>query len=207
MTTPSQDLRKCRRCLKLKPRSEFYLHSRARRLSAITAFGRKREMHCAHCKACDIKQTRAYYRKNRDRVLALDKKTKVQRWNRIKETVFLAYGGFRCACCGETEKLFLSLDHIANDGAEFRRNNLGDRRRAGYATYAWLYRNGFPEGIQVLCMNCQHGKRMNKGICPHQVRRNDYPQAGVGSSDPKRGAPQEGEDIASTAMKVAAVIN
>jgi hypothetical protein len=59
----------------------------------------------------------------------------------------------------------------------------------------------------VLCMNCNHGKRMNHGICPHQVTSNDYPSTGVGSSDPKRTAPLAGEDIVSSATKVAAVIH
>jgi hypothetical protein len=118
----------------------------------------------------------------------------------------MAYGGFRCACCGETEKTFLTLDHIGNDGASWRKRILGGRLRAGYATYAWIYKNGFPEGFQVLCMNCNFGKRMNGGICPHQVTANDYSRE-VGSSDPKRGAPQVGEDIVSSATKVAAVIN
>ena len=39
---------------------------------------------------------------------------------------------------------------------------------SGYMTYKWLRKNGFPPGFQVLCMNCQHGKRMCRGICPHQ---------------------------------------
>jgi hypothetical protein len=30
-----------------------------------------------------------------------------------------------------------------------------------------LRRNNYPEGFQILCMNCQFGKRMNNGVCPH----------------------------------------
>lgn len=40
---------------------------------------------------------------------------------RIKQKVFDHYGE-RCACCGETERLFLTLDHVNNDGAEHRRS-------------------------------------------------------------------------------------
>jgi hypothetical protein len=32
-----------------------------------------------------------------------------------------------------------------------------------------IIKTGFPDGYQVLCMNCNWGKRMNKGICPHKV--------------------------------------
>jgi hypothetical protein len=32
---------------------------------------------------------------------------------------------------------------------------------------------GYPQGYQVLCMNCQVGRRDNGGVCPHQSRRMD----------------------------------
>ncbi len=91
----------------------------------------------------------------------------------VRDETYRAYGGYRCNCCGETERAFLSIDHVNNDGAEHR-------RQAGISTgeqlHRWLKRNGFPEGFQILCMNCQWGKRNNKGVCPHQVRCNDYPE-------------------------------
>lgn len=108
---------------------------------------------------------------------------------RVKDAVFGAYGGYRCACCGETERQFLTLDHMSNDGAKMRRENFGSRTYAGYRTYAWLLKHSFPKGYQVLCMNCNHGKRMNKGVCPHQTRSNDYPSMGVEPSGSKRSAP------------------
>jgi hypothetical protein len=77
-----------------------------------------------------------------------------------------AYGG-QCRCCGETELSFLSIDHI-NGGGRSHRKSLG--LTAGQSFYFWLKENGFPKDeFQVLCMNCQWGKRMH-GICPHQVK-------------------------------------
>jgi hypothetical protein len=35
-----------------------------------------------------------------------------------REAVYAAYGGYKCNCCGESEPMFLSIDHIDNDGAE-----------------------------------------------------------------------------------------
>ena len=93
----------------------------------------------------------------------------------VREKVFAAYGGYKCVCCGETEPTFLTLDHIDNDGGEFRKKELGNRTMAGYHTYRWLMQNKFPKTVQVMCMNCQHGKLMNNGICPHQETCNDYP--------------------------------
>lgn len=95
-----------------------------------------------------------------------------RRWA-VRDEVYRAYGGYKCACCGETEKAFLSIDHINNDGASHKREcNL----TTGEQLYRWLKRHGFPDGFQVLCMNCQWGKRNNNGVCPHQVRCNDHPE-------------------------------
>jgi hypothetical protein len=83
-----------------------------------------------------------------------------------KDAVFAAYGGYRCACCSEGERLFLSIDHINNDGNIER--NSGAYSGSGSGFYQWLRKQGFPAGYQVLCMNCQVGKHKNGGVCPHQ---------------------------------------
>lgn len=96
---------------------------------------------------------------------------KTRRLNAIlKNEIFMAYGGWVCKCCGETEKSFLSIDHINNDGAKMRREGV---HGVSNQFYRWLKKNGYPDGFQVLCMNCQWGKHINKGVCPHQARCND----------------------------------
>lgn len=175
MTIPSQDLRKCSKCKKDKPLSEYYI--------------RKNGSLLAECKECTKKRTHIYYTKNRQEACRKYNAYMKEKRARIKEAVFAAYGGYKCACCGETERLFLTIDHINNDGAAHRRKIVGKRTGAGYPTYKWLLDNHFPKGYQVLCMNCNHGKRMNDGICPHQVRCNDYSKE-VEPSGSKRTAPQ-----------------
>jgi hypothetical protein len=83
------------------------------------------------------------------------------RWNNKKQQVFAAYGGAICKCCGETLQLLLTLDHINNDGAEER------KRLNRKSLYGWLVLNNFPPGYVVLCFNCNIGKSLNGGICPH----------------------------------------
>lgn len=99
------------------------------------------------------------------------RKTEAERTRRAqaacKDEVYRAYGGYRCACCGETEPMFLSIDHIDNNGAEERRSGLYAATSTSF--YRWLRKSGFPSGYQVLCMNCQVGKHKNGGICPHQT--------------------------------------
>ena len=69
-------------------------------------------------------------------------------------------GKFECACCGEKEYRFLAIDHINNDGAKHRKDV-----KAVNITW-WLVKNGYPEGFQILCSNCNFGKRVT-GVCPH----------------------------------------
>ena len=87
--------------------------------------------------------------------------------DRCREEVYGAYGGYRCNCCNETERMFLSIDHVYNDGAKERKS--GEYSGGGSAFYSWLCKNNFPPGYQVLCMNCQVGKHKNGGVCPHQI--------------------------------------
>lgn len=35
--------------------------------------------------------------------------------------------------------------------------------------YEWIIRNNFPKDLQILCWNCNMGKNVNKGVCPHKV--------------------------------------
>ena len=86
-----------------------------------------------------------------------------------------AYGG-RCACCGETELVFLSLDHINGGGNQHRMSFSGNggRKLLQEATAA-----GWPDIYRVLCMNCQFGTRYGK-VCPHRAdddRCDDYAPA------------------------------
>jgi len=101
-----------------------------------------------------------WYAKNRS---ANKEQMKAYR-QRIKDAVFAAYGGYRCACCGESEKSFLCVDHVNNDGYAHRKQ-IG--HRGGIGIYLWIVKNQFPPGFQILCYNCNQGKRINNGVCPH----------------------------------------
>jgi hypothetical protein len=80
----------------------------------------------------------------------------------IKLKVFEAYGGFKCNCpfCDETNPLFLTIDHINNDG--FR--TAGKYHRAGIGLCRWLLKNNFPPGYQVLCFNCNCGRETAESV-------------------------------------------
>lgn len=130
----------CNKCKQKLPISDFYVR-KARKGRPIS-----------ECKKCAT-----------NRVKEGNRKRKIEILN--------AYRGCFCKCCGVFELSFLSIDHINNDGAIHRREifgNNGSRKDI----YSWLRRNNFPipDRLQVLCFNCQWGKRLNKGVCPHQVK-------------------------------------
>ncbi len=68
------------------------------------------------------------------------------------------YGGGVLACiqCGENRLAALSLDHINNNGNEHRRQ-LGNKKNY---IYRLLKNDGYPNGYQTLCFNCQIVKKI-----------------------------------------------
>lgn len=106
-------------------------------------------------------------RKNKDRFHANQKKC----YDKMRLETLRHYSKEipECSCCGETEILFLHIDHIDGNGAEHRREMMRDQ---GYVSGGnnlpyWLKKNGYPNGFQVLCANCNLGKRIAKD-CPHK---------------------------------------
>ncbi len=92
-----------------------------------------------------------------------------------REAVIRHYGG-RCTCCGETEIMFLAIDHINSEGNAHRKKI----NKWGSGFNKWLVDNNFPEDYTVLCHNCNFGKHLNGGICPHkncEISPPDEPQA------------------------------
>ncbi len=82
----------------------------------------------------------------------------------LRVQVIEKYGSI-CKCCGESEIDFLSIDHINGGGTQHR-------KKIGLAAmYQWLRRHNFPEGFQVLCMNCNWGRSRNGGNCPHESKK------------------------------------
>lgn len=76
---------------------------------------------------------------------------------------FLTMYGGKCSCCGESEKVFLTLDHIQGGGrAELK----GQHTKYAYVRAIQEYD---PMKYQILCWNCNSGRQLNGGMCPHQV--------------------------------------
>lgn len=188
-------MKTCPRCRVEKPEGEFYVYkngkfasyctpcrkeysrkaSRENRAAANERARRYREKHPEKARqsvrdwqARNPEVTERHYQKwvenHRKDWLAGNRK-------KIRDEVFAAYGGYVCACCGEDEPMFMTIDHINNDGNIHRRELAMIVGNGGTAFFAWLRRNKFPSGFQVLCRNCNWGKHINKGVCPHQTSK------------------------------------
>jgi len=98
---------------------------------------------------------------------------------------FIEMYGWVCACCGESNPAFLTLDHVKNDGTEHRNkhthvrfeevesNGIKFPRFLGLSTNRVAlmkevlseYR---PDRYRILCYNCNFGRAHNGGLCPHK---------------------------------------
>jgi hypothetical protein len=118
----------------------------------------------SRCKECQVEVTRQYRAAHPEHVKRLRDEHARRYRHEVKQRAMDGYGG-KCSCCGETELAFLTLDHINNDGAAHRKE-LG--YAGGQSFYHWVIKNDFPSLLQVLCWNCNEGRRFNDGVCPHR---------------------------------------
>lgn len=135
------------------------------------------------CKECVKLRNRRYYRRNdpasgltcgqrnycNARPHRLGQMREYRVTARLEALAHYSGGTMCCDCCRESELTFLALDHIVPIG---RRDKSGRARdgspRGGAALMAWLRKRGYPEGYRVLCHNCNLGRDINGGVCPHE---------------------------------------
>lgn len=86
-------------------------------------------------------------------------------YQKLKIEVLTYYGNGKLTCvqCGFDDVRALSIDHI-NGGGTQHRKSLGIPK-GGTNFYNWLKSQGFPEGYQTLCMNCQFIKTKTNNEC------------------------------------------
>lgn len=104
---------------------------------------------------------KAWNKRNPDSIKGRRKKVN----SKLKLETIAAYGG-ECACCGEIQPEFLTLDHANHDGKEHRKSLGG---WGGIIMYRKLRQDGFPQnlGLRILCFNCNCSLGIF-GYCPHQ---------------------------------------
>ncbi len=126
------------------------------------------------CFLCKKDKSKEEFYKDRSRYSGFSSRCKIcdstiysrsQRINRKRKVI--EHYGRKCACCGEKNIYFLTLDHINNDGYKER---MDARRTSGDNFYKWVIKKGYPTNLQVLCWNCNCAKGV-LGYCPHKSSR------------------------------------
>jgi hypothetical protein len=160
----------CRRCKQLKPFDAFspsaWKHKTSTCRACACAASKKRYWTNVDS-ARDIQRR---YQRMRRSDPGLLMKDRVAAKNSIRKTkaAALAIAGDACHCCREWRPAFLTLGHRGNEG----RTCKGARSRSGYKYKLWAsIRDGNPQGIRRECWNCNSGKELNGGICPHEEER------------------------------------
>ena len=105
---------------------------------------------------------RKYNREYRNKNIERFRNTERLERQKLRLEVLYRYskGIPKCACCGETEIRFLSIDHINGRKEE-------ERKLSGAKLYFFLKRNPIDKNIQILCHNCNLAKGFY-GECPHK---------------------------------------
>lgn len=149
----SENGKTCARCRVTKPLSEFKRTSKGHPHS-----------YCHPCKREDGRERRNADIEKYRAASRMHHTPEYQKARRLqaRNEAYDRYGG-ECRCCGETEYLFLTLDHINDDGVHHR-----SRYPSGIPMYAIARREGYPDYLQLLCYNCNCGRARNGGVCPHQ---------------------------------------
>jgi len=157
-----EQTRICSRCGQEKPITNFNCKG-----IRITADGQKKRYRDTQCRKCvrgervasGLCATCGRQAKNGSSqchyCLAITNKSAKKRMRLDRQAAFEHYGEL-CAICGTTINIFLTIDHINNNGATHRKQKAG--KNGGHNIYAWLRKNNYPEGFQTLCFNCNCAK-------------------------------------------------
>ena len=139
-------LRKCKKCERDKPLSDFPIYCRE---------PERRRHECNRC--LRVRMNNHYYDNVEDRRAKTAKRyakapsrgwtpeqkqrrqeTQREVTDRMRSLVYHQYGN-RCSCCGEDNPLFLTIDHVNNDGHKLR-----SQHGMSSTLYRWIIKNDFP---------------------------------------------------------------
>ncbi len=157
----------CKSCKEEKP-FQHYQNGSGRtyyRKMCVMCWSDHRKPYQSKYRADNVVQLSVYHKDKHERNKTNRNENSKRYYRKLQKIVFDHYGS-KCACCGEDEQIFLSIDHKNNDGAEHRKK-IG----IGHILFRWIIDHDFPDTLQLLCCNCNLGKHRNGGVCPHESAR------------------------------------
>lgn len=115
------------------------------------------------CRSC-ISNDRTAYRTNPANKPAIQARSASHR-HRSKLEIIDKYGG-KCSCCGESELVFLVIDHV-NGGMGGKNRHYSEM---GLHLYRRLLKEERSDEYRVLCHNCNFAEHvLELGCCPHRA--------------------------------------
>ena len=105
---------------------------------------------------------RKYRHENKEKIKLQKKESRIRNLSKNRVLSYYSGGNPICSCCGETELIFLTLDHV-----DERKKSGHSRELSGEKLYRWAEKNNFPQIFKVLCFNCNYIKYLD-GICLHK---------------------------------------
>lgn len=153
---------KCIECITTVAQ-EFYKNNRDSELHRVRVYGIKHK-----------EERQTYYQ--RTKIYQIDKEMKRRKVlgsiyleerkiylkdyrRKLRKDFISMYGGV-CTCCGESNFKFLSIEHLLGQ--------VGKKKDGSARAYAKALKFYQPDIYTVLCFNCNMGKSLNRGVCPHQ---------------------------------------
>jgi hypothetical protein len=111
------------------------------------------------CRIC----TRLQAKKDSKSIISSKRARGEYYWN-----IILATYGPVCKCCGETERGFLTLDHINGHGEGYHHRK--EKGCYGVGMYRDIIKQGCPKDrYRILCIQCNWATRYGKP-CPHTLK-------------------------------------
>jgi hypothetical protein len=143
------------------------LCSHCKQQVSIEQFAKRQTAYCGYnstCKICVQAQRTTYWKANpEERIKYLARHRSYHHRERLEVLQYYSHSTVPyCACCGESQYEFLSIDHIHGGGYQHMKTIKSNLDR-------WLKRQGFPKGYRVLCYNCNF-VRGHYGYCPHEKK-------------------------------------
>ena len=149
---------KCKDCHNAYYRTYFRTHEDQREKRRVSSEAwAKTEKGVAYIKV----KNREYHADHREERVARVREWRTKLWDGLLEKY-----GKECGCCHESERLFLTIDHVNRDGRADRAKHGGHRQ-----LYYWLSKQPRMSDYQTLCYNCNCGRERNGGVCPHELKK------------------------------------
>ncbi len=117
------------------------------------------------CHTCKLESNKRARHKYNEKTQNKEKHNSYQKSlvKKYRDIVLDAYGA-KCACCGETRRRFLTIEHLNGDGHKHR-------KALKHRVYFDIYKQNFPKDkYAILCMNCNFARGRGKQ-CPHDIER------------------------------------